>query len=275
MTHLSSDLPLAAIAPRRGTGPRSIRATIVLGLLAGALACAPTQVPPPPGPPLRIGVFTDNPPIAFDQGGQLAGIEIDLASQLAPALNRELVLLPLGREELMPALLDGRIDVIMSGLTIPSTPDYRIAFGDAYLHTGLATVVRQPDAAAYDSPAAVMNTSGPVGVVAGSAAAQFVRQFPSARMAQYLLLEDAVRALQQQRVKLVVAEAHLLGWVVARNDGLAGVWALLDDNQLAWGFRVHDNTLRDAANAALDQWRKDGRLNGILRRWLPYWPGLG
>lgn len=254
--------------------PGQIRGALVLGLLACALACAHKHALPPPGPPLRVGVFADNPPIAFDQGGQLAGIEIDLAGRLAAALNRELALVPLARGDLVPALLDRRIDVIMSGLTIPSTPQYRIAFGDPYLYTGLATLVRQSDAKAYDSPAAVMNTSGPVGVVADSAAAQFVNRFPSTRVAPYPSLEDAVQALRQQRVALVVAQAHLLGWYVAHDGGLAGVWALLNYDQLAWAFRVHDNALRDAANAALDQWRKEGTLNRILRRWLPYWPGL-
>src|SRR5215510_8789876 len=117
----------------RGTVRAKLRWGVLLSLLACVLACA-RRSPPPPGPPLRVGVFTDNPPIAFQQDGRLAGIEIDFANQLAPALNRELTLVPLGRDDLIPALLDGRIDVIMSGMVIPSTPRYRIAFGDPYLY---------------------------------------------------------------------------------------------------------------------------------------------
>src|SRR5262245_10880121 len=259
----------------RDRTPAMFWRAVLLGLLACTFACARKASPPPPGPPLRVGMFTENPPIAFRQDdGRLAGIEVDLAGQLAPALNRPLTIVPLARADLRPALLDGRIDVIMSGVPIPTTPDYQVAFGDPYLYTGLATLVRRPDASKYGAPAAVMNTSKPVGVVADSAAARFVAQFPTPHPVPYPLLEDAVQALDERQVDLVVAEAHLLGWYVARNPGLAGVWALLDNNQLAWVFRVNDNALRDASNAALNQWRQQGSLDRILKRWLPYWPGL-
>ena len=248
-------------------------ALLVLLCVLGCSGPKPPKIPPP-GPPLRVGVFVDNPPIALRQDGELAGIEIDFARQLAPSLNRELVVVPLGREELMPALLDGRIDVIMSGITRPTTPQYRLRFSDPYLYTGLATLVRQSDARLYDSAASVFNTTKPVGVAADSAAAHFAPQLSTRRVMQYPDLDAAVRALRQGQVDLVVAEAHLLGWYVRQDPSLAGVWMFLNHNQLVWVFRVEDGATCAQTNTTLEWWRQDGTLNRTLRKWLPYWPGL-
>ena len=252
------------------------RHVILLGLLC-AVGCSSGPKPPtipPPGPPLRVGTFADNPPIALRQDGQLAGIEIDFARQLAPSLNRELVVVPLARDELMPALLDGRIDVIMSGITLPTTPQYRLAFSDPYLYTGLATLVRQSDAKLYGSPASIVNSTKPVGVAAGSDASRFAPRLSTLRLMQYPDLPGAVHALREGQVDLVIGEAHLLGWYARQDPSLAGIWMLLNYNQLAWVFRAEDATTCAQTNATLAWWRQDGTLNRTLREWLPYWPGL-
>jgi len=255
---------------------RNVGRAVVLGLLC-VLGCSSGPKPPkipPPGPPLRVGTFADNPPIAFRQDGQLTGIDIDFARQLAPFLNRELVLVPLGREDLMPALLDGRIDVIMSGITMPTTPRYRLTFSDPYLYTGLATLVRRSDAKLYDSPASILNSTKPVGVAADSDAARFASNLSTQRLMQYPDLTSAVQALHQGQVDLVIAEAHLLAWYARQDPSVAGIWMLLDYNQLVWVFRVEDGATCAQTNATLDWWRQDGTLDRTLRKWLPYWPGL-
>jgi polar amino acid transport system substrate-binding protein len=256
---------------------RSAGRAVLLGLgLLCTLGCSGPKPPkiPPPGPPLRVGAFVDNPPIALRQDGQLAGIEIDFARQLAPFLNRELVVVPLGREDLMPALLDRRIDVIMSGIAKPTTPQYRLTFSHPYLYTGLATLVRQADARLYTSPASILNSTRPVGVAAGSDAARFAPQLSTRRLTQYPDLAGAVQALRQGEVDLVIAEAHLLGWYARQDPSLAGIWMFLNNNQLVWMFRVEDAATCAQTNAVLDWWRQDGTLNRTLRKWLPYWPGL-
>src|SRR5438132_5937385 len=64
----------------------------------------------PPGPPLF-------PYTTLFRSG-LAGLEVDFARELTGALGRSLELRELEWNELIPALEAGRIDLIMSGMTI-------------------------------------------------------------------------------------------------------------------------------------------------------------
>ena len=253
---------------------RNARRAVLFGLLC-ALGCGGPKPPeiPPPGPPLRVGVSSvDSAPIVLRQDGQLTGIEIDFAKQLAPFLNREPVIVPLAREDLMSALVEGRIDVIMSGIIIPRTPQYRVTFSHPYLYTGLATLVRKDDVGLYGSPASILNSTKPVGVAAGSEATRIRLSTP--HVTQYPDLAGAVQALRRGQVDLVIDEAHLLGWYARQDPSLAGVWMLLKYNQLGWVFRSEDSAAIAQTNATLEWWRQDGTLNRTLRKWLPYWPGL-
>ena len=249
---------------------------IAFALLGGPIACGVPRTPPvaPAVPALRVGVSPDAPPIAFRQAGRLAGMEIDLATELAPALGRPLRFVELDWGALIPALLDGRIDVIMSGMTVTEPRQFRIAFGDPYLQSGLAALMRRRDAGRYDSPAKVLDMSARVGVVEGTTGEKFVRaHIPGASISLFGTSQDAVTELRQRRIDLFINDMPLIGWFVSENEAeLAALRTPLTHDALAWGFRPDDDAFRAAANGILGRWKEDGTLSRILRRWLRLWP---
>jgi len=248
---------------------------VLVGALAAAVGCGPPQRQPaaPVQPTLRVGVFPEAPPMAFDQDGHLVGLSIDLAEQLGRALGKPVRFVQLGWRDLIPALRDGRIDVIMSGMTITQPREFQVAFADPYLKSGQAALVRPGDAARYATPGAIMRTTETVGVIEGTTGEVFVRErCPDAAVAVYSRLQDAVQELGQRRVELVIAGAHLLRWFAAQNEGrVVGLWTYLTNENLAWGFRPEDEGGRAAANAVLARWTQDGTLAAIVHRWLPGW----
>lgn len=247
-------------------------------LLSGLVACGPQAerpMPPPPQPALRVGLSLESPPIAFElQRGRPAGIEVDLAGKLAADLGRPLRLVPLLWDDLVPALLDDRIDVIMSGMTVTRARGLRVAFGDPYLKTGLVALVRRSDAGRYRSPEAILNTTGRVGVVGRTTGEKFARErLRAASVATYSRSQDAVTELRQGRIDLYISDAHLIAWFASEYEAdLVGVWTPLTDDALAWAFRLSDEALRTAANRVLASWKADGTLDATLRRWLRVWP---
>lgn len=247
-------------------------AAILLGVLALAPACTVTQGVSPGRESLRVGMAADSPPIAFLEGGRLAGIEVDLARGLATELGRPLEIVPHPWGDLIPALLDGRIDIVMSGMTITRAREVRIAFGDPYLRSGLMAAMRLGDLGRYPSPEAVREATVTVGARQGTTAERFVRdRMRYATVNLYPDVEAAILELRQRRVDLVVSDTPIIIWAVSANEGEVGfLRARLAEDELAWGFRPGDADLRAAANAVLARWKTDGTLHRILIRWLPY-----
>jgi ABC-type amino acid transport substrate-binding protein len=256
---------------------RAWTAALVVMAAAG-IACSParprTEAAAPSGAPLRVAVSPASPPMAFDRGGELAGVEIDLAMQLGAALGRPVRFVQLPWSGLVPALLDGRADVIMSNMSVTRAREFRIAFADPYLRSGLVAAMRRGEESQYPSVERVLATSARVGAIEGTTGERFARdRLRGATVSLYPTMRDAVLELEQNRIDLLVHDLPVVGWYVSENEGdLALLPARLTEENIAWGFRPGDEALRGAANAALARWRADGTLGATLRRWLRLWP---
>src|SRR5215470_3835097 len=253
-------------------------AALVLGVAVALAGCSAQHGPGAPGaagPPLRVGVMSDSLPYVSMQGGRLEGLEVDFARELGAALGRRLEFVPLGWEDQIPALLDRRTDIIMSGMTITRARELTVAFSQPYLRSGLIALVRPAERARYPTAAAVLATQDRVGVVGGTTGERFVREHLRAPLSVYPTAPAGILELTQRRVDLFIHDAPVSLWAVSRDEAnLAPVLAPLDEESLGWAFRRDDDALRAAADAALARWRTDGTRARILTRWLPYWERL-
>ena len=136
---------------------RRLARTLVASLLYSLLACAgPGGFEAETGsPPLRVGISPDQPPLAFRQDRDLAGIEVDFARELARALGRRVRFVELDWKALIPALERGDVDVVMSGLSITPERAERVLFATPYMRAGQLALIRSADLARFGSPAAL------------------------------------------------------------------------------------------------------------------------
>lgn len=226
---------------------------------------------------LRVGITPDYPPLIFKTKEEVKGVEADLAFRLGKALNRQVQYVELPWDQQIPALIEGKIDIIMSGMTVTDERKARINFADPYLKSGLLTLMRAEDSPYYRSLEDIQASPLTVGVIKGTTGESFVRRnFPNA--ANVIALQrasDAPNLLRNNRIDLYVDDAPSVIWLASENEGtLKGFWKLLNQEYLGWGVRREDQELLTRANAILRDWKKDGTLREVLNQWLPYWEKL-
>ena len=69
---------------------------------------------------------------------------------------------------------------------------------------------------------------------------------------------------------MYIGDAPTVIWLVSENEAsISGIWQPLNEEYLAWGMRKEDQDLLARVNAALAQFRLDGRLDMVLHKWLP------
>ena len=257
---------------------------MAIGLLALALAgCGgrprpgePKEPNVPKVPPLVVGVAAESPPMAFWRGDERVGLEIDFARGLGEELGRPVRFVDLDWDELFAALLDKRVDIVMSGMTVTRARGLRVAFADPYLTSGLVALVRRPDKAKYSTKEKILQTNDRVGFRITTTGEKFVAEsMRFATRSGYRNVNDAALELRQQRIDVFVSDAPIVAWLVSANEAdLAGEWTLLTKDQLAWALRPEDEALRASVNAILARWKTDGTLRVVLRRWGRGLPGI-
>ena len=222
-------------------------------------------------PPLRVGITPNLPPVAFKQDGKIVGIEADFAQKLGTELGREVKFVQLDWEDQIPALLDGKTDIIMSGMTITKTRQFRVDFCAPYLLSGQMALVRRGDLNHY-ALGFPMTPPGVIGVEKGTTGQFFVEQeFSRYKHKAYSSGERAVKALKKKQIAMFISDAPTIWWLASENeaDGLVSVPILLTDEQLAWAVNKSDPELLATVNQALHKWQQDGQATQLIKRWLP------
>ena len=221
--------------------------------------------------PLKVGVTPIYPPMIYKENGKISGVEVDFAKALGEALGRPVELVEVGWEDQIPALLDGRTDIIMSDMSITTARQLRVAFAKPYLLTGQIALIRREDAYRY-SLGFPMPPPGPVGVLKATTGDFLVQQeLPKSKRKQFKSDEEAATALKKKRIDLFICDAPTVWWLAGLHeaDGLVAVPIQLTKEQLAWGVRRSDADLLNAVNAALDKLQSSGRATEIIKRWIP------
>lgn len=247
-----------------------LAALLLAVLAAGCVSPAPESAPEIHS--LRIGFSPDYPPLCMTgDDGQPAGLEADLAAALAEELGCPHEIVQLEFKELFPALLEGRVDILMSGVTVTPTRAYKMRFCKPYLRNPLVAVARVGWGGAYPSAAHVLAAAMSIGVLRHTNAEAFVhRHCPRARIVHVSDYDTVPRAIADNRYSLYVDDLAAVLDLAAANAGVLEIIPYpLQQQEIAWAVHPDNAALLSAANAALDKWKATGRLDAMLDRWLP------
>lgn len=241
--------------------------------------CAPvgrnTAMPsviPPDKNVLRVGVTTGSPPLIFRQGNKIVGLEADLARELAAYLGKSLRFVELSWDDQIPALLENRIDIIMSGMTITTLREVRITFSIPYFESGQMALVRRQDAARYSTGLFTFATSSAIGTIKDTTGEFYVEtQFSSIKRKLYTNTNAAVKDLINKDIDMFIYDGPMILYLASENEnkGLTALFTPLTREYLAWGIRKDNVALLDSANNFLRSFNEAGKLNKVIKFWIP------
>jgi polar amino acid transport system substrate-binding protein len=221
---------------------------------------------------LVIGTSASAPPMVFRQDDdKLAGLEIDLAHELAKRLNLTPRIVSMFFPNLPYELAERRIDIIMAGLSITDERRLEMAFAKPFLQTGQQAMIHRDDTERFKSVRDMRAVGTRIGAEKSSTGYSYaVKTFGHAAVIEYATLADAAQALRQRQVDIVFHDHPSVVWLVKhdRADMLRAVPGLHTDESIAWAVKPDNRALLAQVNAALDQMRADGTLQRLIDKWI-------
>jgi len=222
---------------------------------------------------LRAGVTPNAPPLIFKQGNKIVGLEADFARELAKYLNKSLRFVELEWEDQIPALLENRIDIIMSGMTRTPLREVRIAFTSRYLESGQMALIRREDAARFSTGIFSLNTSSAIGVIKNTFGEYFVdERYSSVKKEIFSTPRAATKAVIDKKIDMFIYDAPMILYLASENEnqGLTALFALLTREDLAWGVRKDNTDLLNSANSFLQNPNNEKMLKKMTQYWVPF-----
>lgn len=157
---------------------------------------------------IRIGMTGNQPPYSMKAiDGTVIGYDADLAQLLANSMGVELKIVEIPFPNLLGAVKNGEVDIVLSGLTITMKRNMEVAFVGPYTLSGKSILTKSPDLSKVDDEEDVNNSTVKLVVLKGSTSEIYVKEeMPEAEI---ILTEDydaAITMLTEGKADIMVAD---------------------------------------------------------------------
>jgi polar amino acid transport system substrate-binding protein len=219
---------------------------------------------------LRVGVRCDQPPYGYqDQNGQFAGVEVDMARQIAAyafGSPTEAELTCVTAENRIPQLNSKRVDLLIATLGVSPERARVVSFSKPY-RWGASDVL-----VAKDAPFKKLEdlSTRTIVVLKGTVQAKwFEDHMPKATTLRLNTAADALQALKQGRADAYAHDAATLVIIGAKDPTLRLLGDHYQLSDAAMAVRKGEEAWLAYVDAAIVRMRSEGMFRRWVEKWVP------
>jgi polar amino acid transport system substrate-binding protein len=219
---------------------------------------------------VRVGVRCDQPPYGYqDQKGQFAGVEVDMAKQIATyafGSPDKAELTCVTAENRIPQLTGKRVDLLIATLGVSPERARVVAFSKPY-RWGASDVL-----VAKDSPFKKLDelSTKTIVVLKGSVQAKwFEEKMPKATTLRLNTAADALQALKQGRGDAYAHDAATLVIIGSKDPTLRLLGDHYQVSDAAMAVRPGEDAWLAYVNASIERMRSEGLFMRWVEKWVP------
>ena len=135
---------------------------------------------------IRVGMSTFVPWAMRDKNGELIGFEIDVAKKLAEDMEVEVEFVPTAWDGIIPALIAGKFDVIIGGMSIRPSRNLTVNFTIPYANSSVGVMANKALAEGLEWPAGYNDASVTFACRRGATPCQDIQEnFPKAELRMF------------------------------------------------------------------------------------------
>src|SRR5262245_10384882 len=155
-----------------------------------------------------VGTAASMPPLNMrTKTGEIIGMEVDLARAMATSMKVKLRLAPMAFADLLPALEAGRVDMVLSGVTITPERNMRFAFVGPYFVSGKSFLAKEATLTSAKGSADLNDPSRRLAALRASTSQAFVEQYmPRASLTLIRDYDEGVRLVLEDKVEAMIAD---------------------------------------------------------------------
>jgi polar amino acid transport system substrate-binding protein len=220
---------------------------------------------------LVVGTMGNMPPLNMtSKDGEIFGLEPDLARLLAEAMDVKVKFVTKPFNELLPALQNGQVDMVLSGMTITPERNRKVAFIGPYFISGKAFLTKIKTIAYADEATDANNPNTKIVALKGSTS----QAFAEAALDKTTLFttgtyDEAVDMVLQDKAHAMIADYPICIVSVFRypEAGLLSIVTQLTYEPIGIAIPANDPLMMNWTRNTLNNIEGSGILDELKLKW--------
>lgn len=220
---------------------------------------------------LAVGIAGEMPPLNMTaKDGMVIGLEADLARHMAKAMGVNLRLQKMPFPDLLPALQAGKVDMILSGMTMTPQRNMSVAFVGPYFLSGKSFLTKTKTLLSVTEPGQVNNPDTVFTALEGSTSEAFVKELiPKAKLVTVRTYDEGIQMVIQDKAHALVADYPVCVVSVFRypEAKLSSLLTPLSYEPIGIAIPSNDPLLMNWVTNFLNTVEGSGMLEDLMEKW--------
>lgn len=215
---------------------------------------------------LIMSTNAEFPPYEYHDGGEIVGIDVEIAEAIAEKLGMTLEIEDIAFDSIIPEVDSGKADIGVAGMTVSEDRLKNVDFSDPYTTASQVIIVKEDsDIAGPDDLAGKY-----IGVQLGTTGDIYASDYEAdgSTIERYNKGFEAVQAMMQGKIDAVVIDLEPAKVFVSENEGIKILDEALTVEEYAIAVKKGNTELVEKINTALAELKDSGELQAIIDKYI-------
>jgi polar amino acid transport system substrate-binding protein len=221
---------------------------------------------------IRVGMSGDQAPLNVkSRSGELIGFEVDLIRMMGQSMGITVEYVVKPFPELLPALKQGEVDIVMSGMAITADRSLDAVFVGPYMMSGKSLLTKNEALADVSRTEDINQQNLTLAALRSSTSQAFAqRRLPQAKLVPVENYEEGLRRIRSGEVDALIADMPACTLAVLRypDENLMTLSAPFTVEPIGIAVRASELSLQNLLNNYIQAYNESGLIEMLRVQWL-------
>ena len=214
---------------------------------------------------LIMATNAEFPPYEYKENNEFVGIDIEIAKYICEKAGKELEVLDIAFDSIIPSVNSGKADMGLAGMTVTEDRKQNVDFSDTYMTAVQAVILTE------NSPIKSIDDMRDkiIGVQTGTTGDMYCTDdYGDANIKRYNKIADGVQALKSGTIDCCVVDDEVAKNLISQNSGLKLLDTPYAEEEYAIAVKKGNTELLNMINEALNEMKGNGTLGEIKSKFI-------
>lgn len=202
--------------------------------------------------------------------GEMAGFDIDMAKAMADSMGVKLEIKEIPFDQLIPSLEKGKVDIVLSNVTMTIERNMRVAFAGPYFVSGKCLITKEQQMAKADDAKDLKEEDASIAVVKGTTSEAFVKELlPQLKRIPVADSDKGVDMVTKGKAKAMLTDFPICLSVMKRypDSGFQSIVSLLTYEPIGIALPANDPLFINLAENFILRADSVGVIDALTLKW--------